>query len=220
MNPNENIIPEEKLLNLIRRSGRKESEQKASTQNVVSQDNKKSKPLAKPKTHERQIIKKTIKPFPGLKSLNFVIVNRLILALTLVVFVVLIIDLFSHSSIPPKSQSLEPSPNINSLGEQKIKPYSYYEEKIAKRQLFSAPPMESIAKKVAPAGPTFKELVKGLKLLGIVSGDRLQVIIEDTKLNKTYFLYTGDYLGEIEVEEVNSERVVLEFQGERISLFL
>lgn len=220
MKPNEKIIPEEKLLNLIRRPGSKESKQKDSPQEDVIQENKSSEATTQPKTHKEAVIKKTKNQFFGLKSLNFVIVNRLILALTLVVFFVLLIDLFSHSSIPPKSQSLKSAPKMNSSGEQEAKPYSYYEEEIAKRQLFSAPPMESKAKKVVPAGPTFKELVKDLKLLGIVSGDRLQVIVEDKKLNKTYFLYTGDYLGEIKVEEINSDRVVLDFQGERISLFL
>lgn len=76
------------------------------------------------------------------------------------------------------------------------------------------------AKQAMPAGPTFRDLIKNLNLLGIVSGQKQQVIIEDKKLKKTYFLYQGDYIGEIKIEAIYSDKVVLEYKGEQVHLFI
>lgn len=221
MNPKDKMTPEERLLNLIRRPAKKTSKQKPKEQIAASQENKSSKHVSSliipkiPAFKEKKFI------FTGIKLVNFVLINRLILLTVFIALALLSFDLFFHS--PNFSKSIISStakPKTISLKEKEIKPYSYYQQEISKRNLFKSGPLESKVKKVIPAGSTFKELMKGLELLGIVSGDNPQVIIEDKKLHKTYFLYTGDYLGEIKVEEVYSNRVILEFKGERISLFL
>ncbi|MFC1646222.1 hypothetical protein ACFL2Y_03485, partial [Candidatus Omnitrophota bacterium] len=219
MKPNEESIPEEKLLNLIRHSNKKSPRQKNSSQaDVHAEGHRLSKSMSSSTNHDAVIKKEENIIFDGIKSLNFVLINRLILVVALVAFLLLLFDLFFRSPDLSKLQSSSRAKLKEiSLKENKIKSYSYYQQEIAKRQLFNSSPIESKVKKVIPAGQTFKELIKGLKLLGIVSGDKTQVIIEDTKLRKTYFLYVGDYLGEIKVEEVHSDRVILEFKGERIS---
>lgn len=221
MNPKEQSTPEEKLLNLIRRPDKKSSKQKPPpTTNALPEDKaSKSEPKLKPSL-EIPVLKNIKFTLIGIKSLNFALINRLILILITVVFLIMFAELFLQSTIFTKWQSSKEAPEIVTLDEKEIKPYSYYEQEIAKRQLFSSSLVESETKKAMPAGATFKELIKGLKLIGVVSTGNPKVIVEDTKLNKTYFLHMGDYLGEIRIEEISSDSVTLEFNGERISLFL
>ncbi len=221
MNNRKEITPEEKLLNLIRRSNKKPSKEKSSAQEYIPAGHKLSKSVSASISRKASILKERNFVFAGIKSLNFVLINRLVLLAVFASLLVLTFDLFFHSpDITKMKSSSKVRLKIASLKDKEIKPYAYYEQEIAKRNLFSSAPFDSQVKRVIPAGPTFKELIKSLELLGIVSGDEPQVIIEDKKLRKTYFLFTGDYLGEIKVEEVYSDRVLLEFKGEKISLFL
>ena len=203
MNHKDDITPEEKLLHLIRGSNKKASKPEPKSERKVSQ------------SKEAKIV------FTGAKSLNFALINKLIL---LAVFIALLLFLFDlYFGAPEISRPLATSkakPKSISLEEKEIKSISYYQQEISKRNLFKAGASKPKSKKVIPAGPTFRDLVKNLHLLGIVSGDNPQVIIEDRKLNKTYFLYTGDYLGDIKVEEIHSDSVLLEYKGEKVSLFL
>lgn len=62
------------------------------------------------------------------------------------------------------------------------------------------------------------DTAKNLILLGIVEGDEKQVVIEDKKKNKTFFLYKGDSLGEFRVYEIKAGSVTLDYKGEKIEL--
>ncbi|MFC1621186.1 hypothetical protein ACFL2G_02665 [Candidatus Omnitrophota bacterium] len=65
-----------------------------------------------------------------------------------------------------------------------------------------------------------EELVKNLTVLGIITGDDDQVIIEDKKEKKTFFLYEGETLREFKVYEIKDAGVVLDYKGEKIELSL
>jgi len=203
MNHRDDITPEEKLLHLIRGSNKKASKSEPKSERKAS------------KSKEAKIV------FASAKSVNFALINKLILLAILVALLLFLFDLYF--SAPETSTQLTTSrakPKTISLEEKEIKPLSYYQKEISKRNLFKAGASRPKAKKVIPAGPTFRDLVKSLQLLGIVSGDNPQVIVEDKKLKKTYFLNIGDYLGDIKIEEIHSDSVLLEYKGERVSLFL
>lgn len=63
-----------------------------------------------------------------------------------------------------------------------------------------------------------EEIIGNLNLLGIITGDNNQAIIEDKALKKTFFLYKGDSLGELTVYDIKDNMVILEYKGERIIL--
>lgn len=63
-----------------------------------------------------------------------------------------------------------------------------------------------------------EEITGNLNLLGIITGDNNQAIIEDKNLKKTFFLYKGDLLGEFKVYDIKSNMVILEYKGEKIEL--
>lgn len=75
------------------------------------------------------------------------------------------------------------------------------------------------------AGPSPRELanalVMRLVLLGVVSGEPSQAIIEDTQTKRTYFVREGEAVIEGAVlREIQDGRVVLDLGGERIDLTL
>lgn len=63
-----------------------------------------------------------------------------------------------------------------------------------------------------------EEILGNLNLLGIITGDNNQAIIEDKTLKKTFFLYKGDLLGELKVYDIKDSVVILEYKGEKIEL--
>ncbi|MDP2981410.1 MAG: hypothetical protein Q8N67_05040 [Candidatus Omnitrophota bacterium] len=63
-----------------------------------------------------------------------------------------------------------------------------------------------------------EEIIGNFNLLGIITGDNNQAIIEDKTLKKTFFLYKGDSLGELKVYDIKDSVVILEYKGEKIEL--
>lgn len=61
-------------------------------------------------------------------------------------------------------------------------------------------------------------IIGNLNLLGIITGDNNQAIIEDKTLKKTFFLYKGDSLGELKVYDIKDNVVILDYKGEKIDL--
>jgi len=63
-----------------------------------------------------------------------------------------------------------------------------------------------------------EEILGNLNLLGIITGDNNQAIVEDKTLKKTFFLYKGDSIGELKVYDIKDNVVILEYRGEKIEL--
>ena len=63
-----------------------------------------------------------------------------------------------------------------------------------------------------------EEVLGNFTLLGIITGDNNQAIIEDKVLKKTFFLYKDDSLGDFKVYDIKDSAVILEYKGERIEL--
>ncbi len=62
------------------------------------------------------------------------------------------------------------------------------------------------------------EILGNLNLLGIISGENNQAIVEDKTLKKTYFLYKGDSFGDLKVYDIKESSVILDYNGEKIEL--
>ena len=222
MNHKDDITPEQKLLNLIRGSSKKPPKEKHVPQASQQQEGGLPKPIkTSADTKANYVNKEKISILRSISSHNLILINRLILLGVFLGLLFLLLDLYLT---PADISRVTPSSLVTTkkmpLMAKEDKPYSYYQQEILKRNLFKSDAVESRVNKVVPTGQTFKELVKDLQLLGIMSGDKPQAIIEDKKLNKTYFLNIGDYLGEIRLDAISSDNVTLEFNGEKITLFL
>ena len=93
----------------------------------------------------------------------------------------------------------------------------------ASRPLFGS---SAAATSPAPSGRTSqttmgKQLTSRLTLVGIVSGNPPQAIIEDSEAKKNYFVSVGQAVADGAVlEQVLDNRVVLDLDGEKIELSL
>lgn len=95
----------------------------------------------------------------------------------------------------------------------------------ASQSLFASPIIASSGATgpAVPAGPsqTGKLLASRLTLMGVVSGESPQAIIEDSETKKTYFVTVGQTVTEgATLEKVLDNRVILDLNGEKIELSL
>jgi hypothetical protein len=96
-----------------------------------------------------------------------------------------------------------------------LKDYSAYSQTIGSKKLF----FSEIVSAVADVGQS-SALSDRFSLVGIITGDNPQAVIEDKKAGKTYYLYKGASFDGTIVEDIGSGRVILDCKGERISLVL
>ena len=99
------------------------------------------------------------------------------------------------------------------------KPYSYYANEINRRDLFQSS-IYSASPSASNTSNLGSDITKELSLLGIVHGDKPQAIIEDQKTKKSYFLNIGDSINGLIVESIGEGKVTLDFNGQKIDLFL
>jgi hypothetical protein len=94
---------------------------------------------------------------------------------------------------------------------------SYYIEKAANRDIFKIGPKSYSS---ADKGPSEEatEAVKNLKLVGISWSDNPDAMIEDSKAMRTFFVKRGQMIGDVKVEAIFKEKVILNYNGEDIEL--
>ena len=88
---------------------------------------------------------------------------------------------------------------------------------LASKDLFRASPAATASVRAPQAS---YDKLKDYTLKGIIAGDKPQVILEDGKNNKSYFLYKGDSVDNIKVEDIQEDKVILTINGERLELTL
>lgn len=91
------------------------------------------------------------------------------------------------------------------------------------RPMFVAPYSAAAPTQRAAAAPSARAgtVTQRLSLIGVVSGEPPQAIIEDAETQKTYFVTKGQGLIEgVVVEEIRDNRVVLRLGDERVELTL
>jgi type II secretory pathway component PulC len=81
-----------------------------------------------------------------------------------------------------------------------------------RRNIFSFLPAGSAEKAVQQEG--ISQLASGLKLVGVIWSDNPQAMIEDSQGNKTYLVGKGDNVGQLKVNNINRNSVVLSKDGE------
>lgn len=212
------LPPEEKLLRLIR-----------------GQDKKEKKPISAPnspivdKTASVPQLSAETKPDisgqaeAGSKNYFFNLFNFLLVIIFIGVIAYLgweIFKLKEESNLSVASEIAEVSLPQEQLKteEEPLKPYSYYSQEIGKKELFKASVLQGQEKELTSSAPTIRDLSADLILLGIVLDNQPQAIIEDKKAKKSYFLYKGDVIGEMKVDEIMEGKVILSYQGEKIEL--
>lgn len=211
------LPPEERLLRLIRGQDKKETETKPSPgQEGTALAKATTIPTLSPMAEKRPEASFSFSIF---NLFNFLLV---IIAITLIGYLGWqILNLKEgKDNLPLISRTVDVSlPEADTeIEEEPSKPYSYYSQEIGKKDLFKSSVLQGQEGQTAAAVSSLSDLSANLVLLGIVLDQRPQAIIEDAKTKKSYFLYKGDSIGEIKVEDILESKVILSYQQEKIEL--
>jgi type II secretory pathway component PulC len=187
----DNISPEEKLLRLIR--GGKNTE-------------------------EKPVIRKPIQTFSSFYS-NPANIHKSIYIL-LAISAIFLLTSFIYPWVGLKKIKL---PDISkekvkdkvSISKKEAKPYEFYLEGLKRRQIFATSSIQGagISTVASQAGS-----IKDMNLVGIISGENPQAIIEDKKTQKTYYVAKGQFIGDFQVEDIQEGKIILNAQGQRFEL--
>lgn len=202
----ENITPEEKLLRLIR--GEKKLKPRVSTSVDSSSPPIELRPQNKP-----AIFTFTHKYFPPAYSK---IIIYLIIAVSFAYLLAsLIYPFVGLKKIKLPAVSAEKSKETLVTQKEKLKPYEFYLEGIKKHKIFANPSFE---KSSIPSIAGEAESIKDINLVGIISGDNPQAIIEDKKNQKTYYVARGQFVGTFQIEEIQEGKIILNYKGQRFEI--
>jgi hypothetical protein len=95
-----------------------------------------------------------------------------------------------------------------------VKDYTAYSSAVPARTVFG--PSRGVAEEVT----TLEDMSQQIGLVGIIAGDSPQAIIENKKAQKTYYLNKGQSLDGYTVDDIQEDKVMLDYEGRKISLFL
>jgi len=203
----ENISPEEKLLKLIRGSKKQNTSLSKSLDTSV---------------RETKTLKNKVLSFPLHRYLAFLNINKIIFwvfigSCAYMVFIFIYpIFMTKNTVLPDISQTKNIEEETTAL--QEIKPYEYYTEGLKNRQIFSNASTGQESEK--PLGTINADLIKDMSLIGIIAGDNPQAVIEDKKTQKTYYVSKGQFIGEFKVEDIQDGKIILNYNGQKIELYL
>lgn len=204
----DNISPEEKLLRLIK-GERKQTEAPLSEKTIQDAPDLKTSPK---------------NPIHGLAHVHpsFKHIERLIMVFIIISFGYLVIS-FIYPWFGLRKIKLPVTPKgentiTSRIGQRAAaKPYEFYVKGIKDRRIFD---VTSIPQTVTAASKADLDLIKDLSLVGIISGENPQAVIEDKRAQKTYYLGIGQFIGELQIEDIREGKVILTYKGERLELYL
>jgi type II secretory pathway component PulC len=164
-------------------------------------------------------------PLPKQTAVSFFTYIRIILVLGLITAAVylaasLLYPLFSIYAAKGSSQArsdLDVAPVVQT---QDAKPYAYYLDAVKKRKVFNVPAVTSLQPLVVASEGPGSNVTKDLSLVGIIAGAVPQAIIEDKKSKKTYYVNTGQYIGEIQIDDIQEGKIVINHNGSRFEMYL
>jgi len=91
-----------------------------------------------------------------------------------------------------------------------VRPLQFYLRDIKSRAIFSSSP--AVEQAAAVSGVNV-DSIKDIKVVGIISGEKIQAVIEDAKSNKTYSVTKGQIIGEMQIEDITEGKVTIRYQG-------
>ncbi|MDP3790740.1 MAG: type II secretion system protein N [Candidatus Omnitrophota bacterium] len=125
----------------------------------------------------------------------------------------------ANSIIAGFSSSVMPAQLAPKTAKIEARNYSYYSNKVAGKKIFGAGTYVA-AEFQSGAQSAGEQSESNIGLVGIIPGARAQAIIEDRKAQKTYYLMKGQSVNDISVEDIDRDKVTIEYKGKRMSLFL
>jgi type II secretory pathway component PulC len=204
----ENISPEEKLLKLIRKGKKEEPSRIKQTAQIL--------PLAK--RGIKFSFSSLFEKFAPRLNLSKVIFAAFALS-CLYLIISLIYPLIGLKKINLPKISVEKISEPKTELKNETKPFEFYQKGIENRRIFGGGTAAGESG-LPSAGNINVDLAKDINLVGIISGENPQAIIEDKKTQKTYYVNKGQTIGEILVEDIQEGKIIVNYRGQRFELYL
>lgn len=209
----DNVTPEEKLLNLIKK-GKDNSKDKPEE---LKQEESVGKPLAAPKVSTSIPRKIKIKYVKSFSILN----NFLIIAVVCNIIYMVFSYIYPYRPGTETLEKIDVKREDQKLGDtpRPLPPLSHYTGVVSTRQMFKL----YEAPKPKPVGPpkpkvTLQQLLAGYTFVGVIFGDVPQAIVEEKRSGQSFYLTAGQYLGEIKVEKIERGRITVSYEDEMIDI--
>ena len=207
--------PEEKLLKLIEKEDNNEAVTYRRKKNVFSF-------LGNFGFSLKKIISQSVAGLKsGVKEPNLKILNKILLVVSILLLIFSITD-FALSrpnikEVDRKSNHTRGQGKEGSLVVEK-RPFLHYLEMVQRRNIFSPIALKQVEEPEIKEAQ-LQEMAVDLGLVGIsLDDDEVMAMVEDKKVNKTYFLKKGDKIGEFKIENILENKVILSYEGREIEL--
>ena len=159
------------------------------------------------------------------QQLNIKVINKILVVcifmLTFYFIGNLLTSISSLKEMPYLESKLKEDVNLTSYEEASIsstKPVSYYLEKVRQRDIFKMGETSPVEAAVKLPSSSIIEATQHLRLVGISWSKDPDAIIEDTQASRSFFVKTGHVIGDIKVQAILKDKVVLRYGTEEIEL--
>lgn len=218
------ISPEERLLSLIKSKNKKavaitapqDPPKEASDQTVISKADERLDGMLRSELFKNKLFEPST-----LKNVNrYLVVILAVLTLYFVIDLIFVRPYKNVQSIVAKAGTDKDEkkfvPETTKIAA--MKDYSSYSGAMPGKTAFGQSQLGAgaSAEEVGASGDNPGQV----GLVGIIAGDNPQAIIEDKKAQKTYYLNKGQSFNGYIVEEILKDKVILDYEGRKISLFL
>lgn len=227
--------PEEKLLNIIRKKDSEKEIPQKEADEVISIAPREEESSAAPPLEKQPVISDYEKSFwdGGLhkkfffKELkNFKLEREDLFLFLLLTFAIIFLNWFMGANV--KNQDLVQKKSQDAsmvkslvLSENSVDFSKKYKKALSRKDIFTALPEKKRAKrKKKEKGVTIDDILKNLKLLGILWDDKPTAIIQSRKSKGTRYLSEGENIDGAVVEKIEQGRVILNYDGEKADLIL
>ncbi|MBM3246109.1 MAG: hypothetical protein FJZ13_02140 [Candidatus Omnitrophica bacterium] len=211
----DNTSPEEKLLKLIKKD---KPASERTTLPGMPPDKKAAAGLAFLKSAIQNLLY-----FLRQKYLMSLYFKKAVMALLVISFLYLFISLIypliglRRIKLPEISREKINLEEPEAGPKTETKPYEFYSQALNQRRIFSGTTAQGTIGASSVATP---DLTKDLNLVGIISGVNPQAVIEDKNTQKTYYLSNGQFIGELQIEDIQEGKIILNYNGQRYELYL
>lgn len=150
-------------------------------------------------------------------------INRYMLIVAILLLLYLVIDIImvspyknANSKISDLSVAGLAGSSAQAVMPVEMKSYAYYSNRMPSRSIFGAGSYSDTDSVSGSAVVTDDSV----GLVGILTGNDPQAIVEDKKSQQTYYLKKGQSVNGITLEDIGDGRVTLDCRGKKITLLL
>jgi len=205
------IPPEEKLLKLIKNSKKQGNDDKPVP--LSSLNAQETNPAYKTSAGFSFILKYF--SFPNIRNLIYFIF-AFSLAYLIISFAYPWFGFKNIASLPVKQEII---PDLKLKTNLQTKPFESYLSSIRARRIFGNTTGTETSAPTALSTDTKAALIEQMTVIGIISGENYQAVIEDKKLQKTFSVVKGQSIGEFQVVDIQNNKVVLDYAGRKYELY-